>query len=120
MVFSPLHQVLIYKTVVLLQLHLFWDTIQSELADKSPYTIGIGGLRMRLLKLQDNDKRAKKLRSKALPEDCKNIKQVLYYQDLPYIPKVIHLELISRYHNNSLAGYFGIEKTWKLIAKKYY
>ena len=30
------------------------------------------------------------------------------------------MELISCYYNNLLAGYFGIEKTCKLLARKYY
>ncbi len=45
---------------------------------------------------------------------------MLNYQGLPYIPKVICWELISGYHDNPLAVYFSIEKTWELIAKKYY
>ncbi len=45
---------------------------------------------------------------------------MLHYQSLPYVPKDIRSELISRHHNNSLAGHFGIEKTRKLIDKKYY
>ncbi len=67
-VLSPLHQVLICGTVVLPQLYQFWDTIRSELTDKSPYTASIGGMRMRLPKLQDDDKEAMKLRSEGLPE----------------------------------------------------
>ena len=61
-------------------------------------------------KLQDNIKKTKKLRSKRLPKGWKDIEEVLYYQDLPYVLKVIHLELISRHHNNLLANHFGIEK----------
>ena len=30
------------------------------------------------------------------------------------------MELISHHHNNLLADYFGIEKTYKLLAIKYY
>ncbi len=45
---------------------------------------------------------------------------MLYYQGLPYIPKVIRSELISRHHDDSLADHFGIEKTRELIARKYY
>ncbi len=45
---------------------------------------------------------------------------MLYYQDLPSVPNVIHSALISRHHDDPLAGHFGIEKTCKLIAKKYY
>ncbi len=45
---SPLHQVFICRKTVLPQLRQFWDTIRSELADKSPYSMHIGGMRMRL------------------------------------------------------------------------
>ncbi len=45
---------------------------------------------------------------------------MLHYQGLPYVPKVIYSELISRYHDDPLAGHFGIERTRKLIARKYY
>ena len=37
-----------------------------------------------------------------------------------FVLKAIQTELISRHHNNLLAGYFGIEKTYKLLAQKYY
>ncbi len=67
-VLSPLHQVLICGTVMLPQLCQFSDTIQSELADKGLYTASIGGIRMRLLKLHDDDKEAMKLRSEELSE----------------------------------------------------
>ena len=30
------------------------------------------------------------------------------------------MKLISRYHDNPLAGHFGIEKTRELVARKYY
>ena len=30
------------------------------------------------------------------------------------------MELISRHHDDPLAGHFGIEKTCKLLAQKYY
>ncbi len=66
---------------------------------------------MRLPKLQDDDKEAKKLRSEQiLPESWEDIKQVLYYQSLSYVPKVIYLKLINRYHNDPLVGHFGIKK----------
>ncbi len=67
-VLFPLHQVLICRIVVLSQLYQFWDTIQSELADESPHTASIRGMRMRLPELQDDDKEAMKLRSEGLPE----------------------------------------------------
>ncbi len=75
---------------------------------------------MRLLELQDDDKEAIKLRSKRLSEGWKDIKPVFHYQGLLYVPKVICSELINRHHDNPLASHFGIEKTCKLIARKYY
>ena len=117
----PLHQVLICKTVVLLQLRRFWDTFQSKLADKSPYTASIEGMRIRFLGLQDDDKKAKKLRSEqVLSEGWEDIEQMLYYQGFLYVPKVIRLELINKHYNNLLVSHFSIEKTWELIARKYY
>ncbi len=95
-VLSPLHQVFICETGVLPQLHQFWDIIRSELADKGPYTTSIRGMGMRLFELQNDDKKAMKLRSEGLPEGWEDIEQVLHYQGLLYIPKVIHSELISK------------------------
>lgn len=68
-------------------------------------------MRQRLSKLQKNNKKARKLRSKKLPENLKDIKEVLYYQGFFYIPKIIYSELISRHHDNPLVGNFEIEKT---------
>ncbi len=117
---SPRYQVLICGTVVLLQLRQFWLTIQSKLADKGPYTTSIRGMRMRFPELQDDDKKAMKLRSEGLSEGWEDIKHVFHYQGFPYILKIIHLELMSRHHDNPLVGHFSIEKTRKLIARKYY
>ncbi len=75
---------------------------------------------MKLFKLQDNNKKRKKFRLEGLPEGSKDIKKVFHYQGLLYVSKVICSELISRQYDNSLIGYFGIEKTQELIAKKYY
>ncbi len=75
---------------------------------------------IRLPKLHYDDKEAIKLRSEGLSESWEDIRQVLHYQGLPYIPKVIRSELISRYHDDPLAGHFSIEKTRELIARKYY
>ncbi len=75
---------------------------------------------MKLPELQDDNKEAKKLRLKRLSEGWEDIKEMLHYQSLPYISKVICLELISRHHNNLLVSHFGIEKTQELIARKYH
>ena len=45
---------------------------------------------------------------------------MLHYQGLSYIPEIIQTELISRHHDNPLVSHFGIKKTRKLIARKYY
>lgn len=66
---------------------------------------------MRLFKLQDDNKKAKKLRSKVLSKDWKDIKEIFYYQVFSYILKVICLELISRHHNDLYIGHIGIKKT---------
>ncbi len=116
----PLHQVLIYGIVVLPQLRQFWDTLWSELVAEGPYTASIGDMRMRLPELQNEDKEAMKLKLEGLPEGWEDIKQVLHYQGLLYVPKVIRSELISRHHDNPLVGHFSIEKTRKLIVRKYY
>ena len=45
---------------------------------------------------------------------------MLHYRGLSYVLEIIWRELMSRHHDDPLAGYFGIEKTQKLIAQKYY
>ena len=37
-----------------------------------------------------------------------------------FVSKAIQIELISCHHDNPLAGHFGIKKTCKLLAQKYY
>ena len=63
------YQVFIYGTAILSQLHQFWDTIQNKLAYKNHFTTRIEGIRIRLPELQDDDKKAKKLRLEGLLED---------------------------------------------------
>ena len=36
------------------------------------------------------------------------------------MPEIIETELISRHHDDPLAGHFGIEKTCELVAQRYY
>ena len=116
---SHLHQVLICGTYVLPQLRQFWQGLRKELAQEGPYVVG--GMRLRLHELQAEDKHARKLRAEQLvKDDWQDIDGVLHYQGLPYVPKIIRTELISRHHDDLLAGHFGIEKTRELIARKYY
>ena len=117
---SQLHQVFIYGTYVLPQLRHFWDGLQRELASEGSYKTSIGGMRLRLQELQSEDEQAQKLRAEQLVKDWQDIEGVLHHQGLPYVPEIIRTELISRHHDNPLAGHFGIKKTRELVARKYY
>ncbi len=77
-------------------------------------------MRMRLSKLQDDDKEVKELSLKGLLEGWEDIKAVFYDQSLLYILKVICSNLINKYHNDPLADHFEIAKTQALITRKYY
>ena len=112
------YQVLICGTYVLPQLQQFWQGLRKELAQKEPYVVG--GMRLRLHKLQAEDKHARKLRAEQLAKDWQDIDGVLHHQGLPYVPEIIRTELISRHHDDPLAGHFGIEKTRELLSRKYY
>lgn len=46
-------------------------------------------MRLRLPELQDNDMKGKKLQFKELLRIYKDMENVLYYQDLLYIPEII-------------------------------
>ena len=50
------------------------------------------------------------MRAERLKERWEDIDGVLHQQGLPYVPAIIRTELISRHHNDPLAGQFGIEK----------
>ncbi len=70
---------LICGIVVLPQLCQFWNSIQSKLADVSPYTGSIGDMRIKVSDLQDVDKEVMKLRLEGLSEGWEDIEQVLHY-----------------------------------------
>ena len=77
-------------------------------------------MRLRLQELQDGNEHACKLRAGQLTKDWQDLDDVLHHQSLPYVSKIIRVELISRHHNDPLADHFGIEKTHELVAQKYY
>ena len=101
------------------QLWRFWSTLQTKLADERPYKASISSIRLRLQELQETDLEAQELRQQKA-DGYEEIDEILHHQGLPFVPKAIWSELISRHHSNSPAGYFGIEKTCKLLAWKYY
>ena len=61
-----------------------------------------------------------KIRAEKLGKNWEDFNRILHHQGLPYIPEIIRTELISRHHDDPLAGHFGIEKTRELVARKYY
>ena len=117
---STLHRVLICGTHVLPHLRQFWETFRAELGEESPYRVSIGAMRLRLPELQENDKEAITLRAGGLPGGWEDVEGVLQYQELPYVPEIIRSEVISRHHDDLLAGHFGIDKTRELVGRKYY
>ncbi len=70
--------------------------------------------------MQESDSRAQKIREEELQEGWEDIDGVLHHQGLPYVPKIIRSELISRHHDEPLVGHFGIDKIRELIAWKYH
>ena len=117
---SHLHQILICRTYILLQLHHFQNGLQKELASKDHYKASIGSIRLRLQEFESEDKQVRKLKAEQPVKNWQDIKDLLHYQSLPYISKVIRIELISRHHNNLLAGHYGIEIIQDLVVQKYY
>ena len=96
-------------------------TLQSDIAQDSCYIANIGGMRLQLPELQKSGKEAKLLRGFAcLPKGWEDVKGVLWYQELPYVPEIIRSEVINCHHNDFLAGHFGINKTKELVGWKYY
>ena len=116
---SPLQRVLICGTYVLPLLQQFWNNIRSELTNEGPYKVSIGGMRLRLVELQESDEEARRIKAEGLNE-YEKLDRVLYYQGLPFVPEAIQTEIIIRHHNDPLAGHFGIDKTKDLISRKYY
>ena len=90
----------------------------KELTQKGPYIVG--GMRLKLHKLQAKDKHARKLRVEQLVKDWQDINGVLHHQSLPYVREIIQTELISRHHDDPLVSHFGIEKIQELLSQKYY
>lgn len=114
--FTPLYKVFIYSTTVLLQLHQFWNTIQGKLVHKGPYITNIRAIKMKLLKLQNNNKKTKKLRVERLIEGWEDIKEIFHSQHLLYISRIFFFEQVSRHYDNPLTSHYGIEKTQDLIS----
>ena len=112
---SPLHQLLICITPALPQLRRFWNMLRTELNMEGPYLANNDSIRLWLQELQETNSKAQNLRQQGR-KSCKKVNEMLHHQSLPFVPKAIWIELISYHHNNSLADYFAIKKTCKLLA----
>ena len=76
-------------------------------------------MRFRLQELQKTDFKAQKLKQQG-QKGYKEDDGVFHHQGLPFEPQAIQIELISRHHDNPLAGHFGIKRICKLLAQKYF
>ena len=55
-----------------------------------------------------------------MKSNYEEIDGVLQHQGLLFVPEAIQTKLISRHHDDPLAGHFGIVKTRELVGWKYY
>ena len=76
-------------------------------------------MRLRLAELQESDEEARKIRVEDL-NGYEELDGVLYHQGLLFVPEAIRTKIISRHHDDPLAGHFGIDKTKDLVGRKYY
>ena len=76
-------------------------------------------MRLKVQELQETNREAQELRQQKA-DGYKEINEILHHQGLPFVPKAIQTELISRYHDDPLAGHFGNKKTCKLLTQKYH
>ena len=78
-------------------------------------------MQLRLQELQEINSEAQELRQQGLQDGLyQDINKMLHDQGLSFVLKAIQIKLISRHHNNPLAGHFSIKKTCKLLAWKYF
>ena len=117
---TSLKHVIICGTHALPDLCQSWQTFCQELAAESPYKASIGAIRLKLVELQVENGQVWKIKAEKLSRNWKDSNKILNHQDLPYVPEIIRTQLISRHHNDPLAGHFGIKKTRELVARKYY
>ena len=88
-----------------------------KLVNKGLYQANIGSMRLKLQEMQETNPEPKEFRSK---DDYQEVDRVLHHHGLPFLLEAIRIELISRHHDNRLAGYFSTKKTCKLLTWKYF
>lgn len=50
------------------------------------------------------------MRAIQLPKRWEEVNGIFHHQEIPYIPKIVHSELISRYYNDLLSDHFGVRE----------
>lgn len=80
----------------------------------------IKAMQLKLTELQDSNVKVKKIQSKDSSKRWEDIQGVLHHQDLLYVLEIIKSKVINYHHDDLLPSYFGINKTRKLVAKKYF
>ena len=68
-------------------------------------------MKLRLVELQAEDSQVRKIRAEKLGGNWEDSDGILHHQGLRYVPEIIKTELISKHHDDPLAGHFDIEKT---------
>ena len=86
------------------------ENVLLGVSSRRSYQVNIRGIKLRLVELQAKDIQVRKIRAEKLGGNWEDSDEILH-QSLPYVFKIIKTKLISRYYNDPLAGYFGIEKT---------
>lgn len=55
-----------------------------------------------------------------LKDKWEDVNSIYQYQKLLYLSEIIKTEIVGQLHDDLLAEYFRINKTWELVARKYY
>ena len=77
-------------------------------------------MHLRLLELQESDDKAQKIRPEGLKNSYEEVDGILHHQGLLFVLEATRTELVSRHHDDPLAGHFGIDKTKDVVSRKYY
>lgn len=109
------------------QLRQFWNSFKAELVSEGPYKASIGSMRLRLQELRESESEAEEMMAK---NGYQEIDGVLHHQGIPFVQEAIRTEIISRPHDDPLAGHFGstmeayVREPWstssRTIAPGYY
>ena len=123
-------KILIVGIVALPKVKIFLSCISDSLHQKLPYTI-VSTIIAPFPELQEEDLMARMVQKKLVAlninvysgqsgKPWSMVKEVFYYNSKPYISESIWADLLEKNHDNPLARYFGVKKTFELLICKYY